>query len=232
MTSSLAFLAGRDGSPKTDFHEWFDDFDDYSASEWVITETGSGTRAVADAKDGILVVTNAASDNDVNSLQWSGLTGSGVAETWKFVEGKRLYFGARLKISDATESDLKVGLHITDTTPIGSTVTDGIFFRKDDGDADLDGIVVKDSTSTGSPTAMASMADDTYTVLEFYYDGTTAANGGMIQFFKDGVNVGNVDLDNVPDNEELAISFAHQNGEGVAKILSVDWIRVVQERGT
>lgn len=230
--TGMAFLPARDGSPKTDWHEWFDDFDFYLATSWVITETGSGTRAIAQAKDGVLVITNAAADNDVNSLQARDVASGQVAEHWKWIAGKRLYFGARLKVSDATQSDFVVGLHITATTPVASAPTDGIYFRKDDGDAYLDGIVNKNSTTTGSPTAMATLSNDTYYVFEFYYDGKTAANGGMIQFYLDGVNVGNCDLDNVPDDEELAISFAHQNGEAVAKIMSIDWIRVVQERGT
>lgn len=230
--TSLAFLAGRDGSPKTDFVEWFNDFHFYLATDWVITTTeggsGDATEAVSQAKDGILVITNDDADNDVDSLQLRSVASGAVAEHWKFIAGKRLYFGARLKISDATQSDLVIGLHTTNTTPVASGVVDGIFFRKDDGDALLDGIVVKDSTSTGSATGMKTLEDDTWYVFEFYYDGTSS----YIQFMVDGVNVGNVDLDNVPDNEELAVSFAIQNGEAAAKVLSLDWIRVVQERGT
>ena len=37
-------------------------------------------------------------------------------------------------------------------------------------------------------------------------------------------------LTNVPDDEELALSFAVQNGEAVAKVLSVDYIGATQER--
>ncbi len=36
--------------PPTDFHEWVQHFDLYLATSWVITETGSGTRAIAQAK--------------------------------------------------------------------------------------------------------------------------------------------------------------------------------------
>lgn len=228
--SSLAFLAGRDGLPKTDWHEWFNDFDFYLATDWVITETGSGTRAISQAKGGILLITNAAADDDANFLQKRDVASGQVAEHFKWVSGKRMYFGARFKVSDATQSDFVMGLQITDTTPLA--VSDGIYFRKDDGDNDLDCIVIKDSTSTGSlaPSSKINLADDTYYVMEWYYDGKTAANGGMIQFFVDGVNVGNVDLDNVNDDEEMCVSFGIQNGEAVAKSMSLDWIRVLQER--
>lgn len=211
--------------PRTDFHEWFNDFDFYLATDWVITETGSGSRAISQAKDGVLLITNAASDDDANFLQLRQLASGQVAENWKFTAGKSLYFGMRFKVSDATQSDFVMGLQITDTTPLA--VSDGIYFRKDDGDANIDFIVIKDSTSTGSLTAAATAAADTYMVLEFFYDGSS----DFITAYKDGVVIGSVDLDNVPDDEELCISFGIQNGAAAAKTMTIDWIRVVQERG-
>lgn len=228
--SGIAFLAGRDGSPKTDFHEWFNDFDFYLATDWVITETGSGTRAIAQTKGGVFVITNAASDDDQNFLQLRQLAAGAVAENFAFVDGKRAYFGARFKVSDVTQSDFVMGLQVTDTSPL--IVADGIYFRKDDGDNDLDCIVMGSSVKTGSlePSAKLDLADDTYYVMEFYYDGALDSAGGMIQFFLDGVNIGNVDLDNMPTTE-LTLSFGIKNGEAVAKSMSIDWIRIVQERG-
>lgn len=224
--TGIAFLAGRDGSPKTDFHEWFNDFDFYLATDWVITETGSGTRAIAQAKGGVLVITNAAADNDHNMIQLRDVASGQVAEHWKFESGKRMYFGARFKVSDMTESDWQIGLQITDTSPIASAPSDGVYFGKDDGDNDLDCYVIGSSTSTGSlaPSSMVSLADDTWYVMEFYYDG-----GSFITFYVDGVIVGSVDTDNMPSTE-LVVSFAIQNGAGAAKSMSIDWIRVIQER--
>lgn len=215
--------------PPTDFHVWQDDFDLYLATSWVITETGSGTRAISQAKGGILVMTNAAADNDVNSLQLRDVASGQVSEHWKFVLAKSLYFGVRFKVSDATQSDFVIGLHITATTPINSAPTDGIWFRKDDGDKLIDFLGTKNSTSstsTGVQGAQGYMVDDTYTILEFYYDGVTS----LISAYQDGVAFASIPLTNVVDDEELAVSFAHQNGEAVAKLMSIDWIRVVQER--
>lgn len=213
----------------TDFHIWLDDFDLYLATSWVITETGSGTRAIAQAKGGILVVTNAAADNDVNSLQLRDVASGQVAEHWKWVTGKSLYFGCRFKVSDATQSDLVIGLHITATTPVASAPTDGIYFRKDDGDRLLDLVVAKNSTastSSGVDGASGYLVSDTYTTIEFFYDPSAAVITGV----QDGIAFASCPLTNVVDDEELVVSFAHQNGEAVAKILSLDWIRVVQER--
>src|SRR5512146_299768 len=103
--TALNFTGRTDDAVWMRWREWYQDFELYLATDWVVTETGSGTRAVSQAKDGILVITNGASDNDVNSFQKSSLASGAVAEQWKWIAGKKLYFGARFKISGATQSD-------------------------------------------------------------------------------------------------------------------------------
>jgi hypothetical protein len=205
---------------RSTYHEYFNDFDSYTAGDWTITTTeagaGDATEAISNATNGVLLITNDAADNDADFFQFA-------KETWKFVSGKRLFFEVRFKTSDATQSDLVFGLQITDTSPLA--VTDGIYFRKDDGDANIDFVVVKDSTAT-TQTAAATLSDDTWTTLTFHYDGS----GSDIEIFKDGVSIGASVLTNVPDDEELTISFGIQNGEAVAKTLSIDYIHVLQER--
>lgn len=203
-------------------HTWFDDFDDYVAGNWTITETGVGTRAVGNLDNGILVVTNAAADNDANFLQWSGGTNAATVETWKFVSGQPLWFRTRLKISDATQSDLVVGLQITDTTPLA--VTDGVYFLKEDGSATLNLLVTKNSTST-TTAAITTMVADTYYDLAYYYNGSD-----RIDIFVDNNRVASSVTTNLVDDEELTISFGIQNGEAVAKVLSVDYLFVSKRR--
>lgn len=122
--------------PATDWtrmHTYFNDFDTYVVGDWTITTTeagaGSATEALGNADGGVLVITNDAADNDADFFQKVG-------ESFKFVSGKKLWFKARFKVSDATQSDFVMGLQITDTTPLD--VSDGVFFMKDDGDANLD----------------------------------------------------------------------------------------------
>lgn len=205
----------------TQLHTWFDDFDDYVAGNWTITETGTGTRAVGNLDNGILVITNGASDDDANFLQWSGATNAATVETWKFVANKPLWFKARFKISDATQSDLVMGLQITDTTPLA--VTDGVYFLKADGSTTLNLLVTKNSTST--TTAATTLADDTYVSVGFYYNGSDA-----IQIFVNDVRVGSSVTTNLVDDEELTISFGIQNGEAAAKVLSLDYLFVSKVR--
>ena len=55
------------------YHTYFNDFDTYLASDWTITTTedgtGSATEALADGDGGLLLVTNAAGDNDHDFFQ-------------------------------------------------------------------------------------------------------------------------------------------------------------------
>lgn len=203
----------------TKFHVFFDDFDRYVAADWTITTTeagtGSASEALTDADGGVLLVTNDDADNDADFF-------NKVGENFLFETGKKLWFKARLKVSDATQSDFVMGLQITDTTPLD--VTDGVFFQKDDGDTDLDFHVEKDDTAT-SASAIATVADDTYLTVGFYYNGLDG-----VEYFVDGVHKGTAAVTNLPDDEELTISFGIQNGEAAAKTMSVDYIMAVKER--
>jgi hypothetical protein len=218
MTTRRIFLDGRTANPE-DYYEFFADFTntaEYVAGDWTTTNAGSGTVAInTGAAGGQLILTGGAADDALIAIQ-------NKLECFKFVAGKKLYFSARFKISDATQSDLVIGLQVTDTTPLA--VVDGLFFRKDDGDAFLDFVVCKNSTET-QKTAVATLVADTYVKVAFYYDGADFA------VYVDDVAVGRVTPQtNVVDDEELAISFAVQNGEAVSKIMTIDYVRAVVER--
>ena len=125
------------------YHSYFNDFDTYLASDWTITTTedgtGSATEALADGDGGLLLVTNAAGDNDNDFFQL-------VKEGFKYEAGKQLAFNMRFKTNDATQSDIVAGLQLTDTSPLD--VTDGVFFLKSDGATTVTFIVEKDSTQS------------------------------------------------------------------------------------
>ena len=203
----------------TKWHTLFNDFDTYTVADWTITtvEAGSSsaTEALADADGGVLLITNDNADDYSDFLQLS-------AETYKFASNKKLFFKARFKVSDATQSDFVMGLQITDTTPLA--VTDGVYFQKDDGDANLDFYVTKDSTST-TAAAVSTVVDDTYLEVSFYYDGASE-----VQYFVGGTKLGTYVTTNLPDDEELTVSFGVQNGAAAAKTMSVDYILVAKER--
>lgn len=209
-------------SDPTRLAEYWNDFmkpTDYSTNDWTVTTTevgtGSATEAINNTVNGELLLTNAAGDNDLDSLQLQ-------KETFKFVSGRAMYFKTRLKVSDATQSDWLVGLVITDTSPL--TNTDGVYFKKDDGDTNIDFVVNKNSTASTS-TAVATNADDTYVELAFHYDGT---NG--IDIYVNDVSVGGLPTTNMPDDEDLTVTLHIQNGEAVAKTMTIDYIYCAMER--
>ena len=200
----------------TQFHTYFEDFDYYAAADWTVTETdAAATQALTDGDGGLLLITNTAADNDLVSLQKKG-------ESFRFEAGKALFFEARFKVSDATQSDVVIGLQITDTTPLD--VTDGVFFIKADGAATVDFRVEKNNTAT-TASAMATMANDTFIRLGFYYDGISA-----VQYFVNGAIAGSSVTTNLPDDEDMTITIAIQNGEAVAKTMTVDYVYVAKER--
>ena len=200
----------------TIFHTYFEDFDYYTAGDWTVTETDAGaTQALADGDGGLLLITNTAADNDLVSLQKKG-------ESFRFESGKALFFEARFKVSDATQSDVVIGLQITDTTPLD--VTDGVFFIKADGAATVNFLVEKNNTAT-TASSIATMANDTYIRLGFYYDGSSA-----VQYFVNGTYTGSSVTTNLPDDEDMTITIAIQNGEAAAKTMTVDYVYVAKER--
>tara|TARA_R110002012_G_scaffold147304_2_gene305769 strand:+ start:410 stop:1120 length:711 start_codon:yes stop_codon:yes gene_type:complete len=202
------------------YHTYFNDFDTYLASDWTITTTedgtGSATEALADGDGGLLLVTNAAGDNDHDFFQLK-------KEGYKYEAGKQLAFNIRFKTNDATQSDIVAGLQLTDTTPLD--VTDGIFFLKADGAATISFIVEKDSTQS-TLTLPNSLADDTFMTLGFVYD----PKDQKYHVFQNNVLAGTVVSTNSPDNEELNLSFGIQNGAAAAKTLTVDYIGASKER--
>ena len=201
----------------TSTHMYFNDFDQYVASDWTITTveagTGSATEALTDIDDGAILITNAAGDNDYDLLEKVG-------ESFELSDSKPVWYEIKFKAgTTVAQMDLLFGLvESSVTSPLGDGLTDGIYFTKDDGDANIDFNVTKDSTST-SVAAVGTLSDDTYKTLGFYYDGSTG-----VEYWVDGVHIGTAATTNLPDDEELTVVFGIQNGEAVAKTLTVEYI--------
>ena len=218
--ASTLFNAGFQDPTK--WHVYFEDFDTYAAGDWTITKTeagaGSASEALTNVDGGCLLITNDNADNDNDFFQKKG-------ESFLLTAGKRAFFKTRLKVSDATQSDVVVGLQVTDTTPLD--VTDGIYFLKADDAATLDVICRKNAT-TGSTSASAitSLADDTFIVLGWYYDGKST-----LTYFVNDVAYGTLDASSsyLPDTT-LTVSFGIQNGAAAIKTLTVDYLLAAVER--
>lgn len=209
---------------QTEYHTLFNDFDLYTAANWTVTVVGTGTQALAAIDGGALVMTNSAADNDSIQSQTPN-------ESFALTAGKRAFFKARFKVSDATQSDLIIGLCVTDTTLMGAVagagVTDGVFFSKDDGVATLDVQCQKNAT-TGQTraAAIATLVNDTFLTVAWAYDGK-----GEIAYYVNDVQLGTLvaTATYLPDTT-LTASFGIMNGEAVAKTMTLDYIFASTER--
>ena len=190
----------------------------YVADMFTVTAVGASTIAqVAGAFGGNAVLTSAAAENDGVQAQLLG-------EAFYLVGQYPAYFGCRFKAVDVDQTDLLVGLCITDTTAIAA-VSDGAYFRSVDESAVLNFVLEKDSGETSN--AAATLVDDTWIVAEFYYDGVTS-----IYAYIDGTLVATVALTdaNFPDDEYLTPTLAMLTGEAIANTVTIDWVRAYQIR--
>jgi hypothetical protein len=181
---------------------------------WIATKVGSSTITAGDTGNGTMLLTTGAVENDGLNCQLRG-------ESFKLVSGVPLYFGARVQsISDATQTDLFIGLAITDTDILGG-VTDAIGFKKVDGSTDLTFVLTKNSTTT-TVSGLATMAASTDYTLEFAWDGA------VLEVFVDSQSVSVPALTNLPDDEEMRVSVQFLTGEAVAKLCYIDWFRCIK----
>lgn len=203
----------------TRYHQYFEDFDYYTAADWTVTEIGAGgTQALIDGDGGILRITTDALDDDAVAMQKVG-------ESFLLEVGKKAFFKSRLRVAKPLESDFLIGLQVTDTTPFDAT--DGIYFQKDDGDANVD-IICRQNATTGSITAVVTTVEaNTFLELAWFYDGVDRLYYGY-----NGVVVGYLTVTSatfLPDTE-LTVSFSFRNGEAGATTMDVDYIFAAKER--
>ena len=199
-------------------HTYFNDFDTFTAGDWVITETGAGgTQALTAGNGGLLLITSDALDNDGNVLQKT-------PAAFAMSAGKKCWFSARLAMEKAVQSDLQVGLVIVDTTPLDAT--DGIYFEKLDGTATVSIICRKNATTGSTSASVGTLVAATQTVLQWYYDGN-----GKLYYGMDGVGIGVMDVTSyLPDATNLTVSIAAFNGEAGAATTTVDYVFAAMER--
>lgn len=227
LGSAMAMAATPD---PTIAHMFFNDFDDFTAAQWTITNVGvTPTNAVTAEDGGALLTTTTAGASDSSFLQKP-------AAGFKLQAGKQAFFKARLKPSDATNSELYAGLIITSTTPLAAS--DGLFFFKASGQTAWRLLSVVGGVTTGVILpANCVAADATYAEVAFAYDGKD-----LYAFFNS--QIGTQTFDPTKMNRDyvavlrapslttalLNISFGIRNGAAAAKTLTTDYILASFER--
>ena len=191
-------------------------------TEWTptITEAGADTTTViTDKAGGALLITCAGNEDDGVNLQLGQVAGESV----KLDGSYPLYCGIRLAVNDADQVDLFFGVGVTDTDWSGG-ITDGVYFSSVDESAAVNFVTEKNSVE--SAVAVATLVDDAFITLEFYYDGAT------IYAYVNGVEAASIAAGSAtfPDDEELRLTLEFLSGEATANTCTVEWLRMVHIR--
>jgi hypothetical protein len=190
-----------------------------------VTEVGAGdTIAVNSVTAGNwLTITTAANEYDGINLQAKG-------EAFKLVAGKPLYFGAKIAISNATETDLLVGLMETNTAllavagahAIGAANIEGAFFLKLDGGTVVTARTYENNAQTNSATWNTALDTNAH-VYEITWDGVSQLgvyiDGGIVACFTGTL-----------PNGDLTPSINFRAGSAAARVAEVHWVRCFQAR--
>lgn len=189
---------------------------------YTVVEAGTGstlfTHAVTGSGDKALL-TNAAGEYDGANIQLKG-------EAVTVTTGKPFYCGAKIKISDATQSDFFFGLAETDTTLMATSTAhaialggDGVFFSKLDGSTTVAAKTYLDGSATATANSATAMTTG-YHIYEIYYDG------GTVNFYHDGTFVTSTAA-SLPDGA-MTLSFNFRNGAAAVKTATIQWMRAFQ----
>jgi len=203
------------------YAEYVEDFFTYTTGDWTVSEIdGAATEALATAAPtvgGVLLITNTNADNDAVSMQKVGHSFVPTANSKIFCE-------FRFQISEVTQSDYLFGLVVTDTTPLANT--DGVYFRKDDGDTNLD-FETNASSTASTEAGIRTAVADTYLKVGFKISGTT-----LVEYYVNDKKEGEFTT-NIP-TAPLRLTLHTQDGDtgGAvgAETTSVDYAICAQER--
>lgn len=213
---------GMTGMDPRKFHSYLQDFDQFVAGDWTITETQAGaTQALAAGDGGLILLTNSAADNDINQIQK-------LPAAFLPTVGKRFFMNCRFQLSDVVDSDFAIGIQLAnvDGTTL-ATATDGIFFLKAD-DAATVALYSRQDNTTGSVNsgAIATLVNDTMVDLSCYYDG-----GDRIYYAVNGNTLGYITVaaGTLP-NVVCAPIASLKNGAAAAKTATIDRLFVMLER--
>ncbi len=210
-----------------DFFDDFFTFDD--GDDWVDTVSDAGTIDTTDAAGGVLSIASGGTNNNESYV-------SSDAEIFKFQTDKRLFFEARVKLTEAATDDANIIVGLSDTVAADSLLDDGggpmasydgaVFFKVDGGT-----VWQAETSNAGTQktdTDIGDFKDGEWTRLSFYYDyndGTTA----QVYFYVDGTLGATLDL-TISGLEEMHILLGVKAGGANAETLLVDYVHVACER--
>ena len=203
----------------TKYHVFFDDFDRYTAGDWVVTETDAGaTQALVGADGGQLVITNTAGITDVVDLRWAGGSGAFLGN-FTFDPAKDLFVAAKFKLDNASLPSAVIGLRSSNSTNTVALIKAG-------GAATLLARVQSSTGTVSTTVAGAAMVADTFVVAGLAY---TAADGKMT-FFQDDAASPVTGWVAPAAATLMAPNIGMVNTTAVARVMTLDWVFFAKQR--
>lgn len=199
------------------YHQYFNDFDSYTAANWTVTATDSTTQTLTNVDGGVLLATNSAANADSMLVQKNGFSFSMTA-------GVPFFFKARFAISDSQLSEIAMGLSNADGT-------NAIVFSKISGasaSAKTASLLIRSASVNQTIPLNFSFTNAVYATLGFYYDGQFIKIFGGLDS-RNPTYLAQITPNALPVGL-MTPSFTVVNGEAVAKTMSIDYILVAKER--
>jgi hypothetical protein len=218
-------------------HELSDDFDgpalDDASAKWLeMDDAGTGTNAMADVAGGVCNIVTAAADNDYHGIRSMG-------QSFLFLSGKKLWFEARFKLTEATVNESAWWFGLMDTVTTGGLQADaagplasydGALIWKDEGTMTID---FETSNAATQATADGDVSG-TWTTVGFYFDGTATTSTITPYYNVAGgttLTAGTAQNITLAGLEEMHVVAGVKAGPtAAAETLQIDYIRCVQLR--
>lgn len=207
----------------SDYQILFEDFNDTLVTgRWeTVKDAGAAAAVTADLENGVLTLTSTATtDNDGALVQ-------AVNTSFLVKSGKKLMFEARVKVSDADQCDMFIGLADTAATDPEAVVAAGLArvgFELLDGAATINTVIDNDTSATKTVLTQ-TMSDDTYVRLGFRTEGAS------VRFYVNRVLVSTQSIPSAIAAVTLGPAFFGLSGNASGThTRACDYILVVQER--
>jgi hypothetical protein len=187
-----------------------------------VKDSGATVLKSADAENGVLVLTSAATtDDDGAAIQL-------LDTTFLVKSGKKLWFEARVKVSDADQCDMFCGLAneiATNPEDLWATGQARVGFRIADGDASIKCTFDDDTSLVVDVDSTKDASDDTFVKLGMRTDG------GSIRYYINRALVHTASIDSDVAAVTMCPAFGGISGNNSGThTRSIDYIFCAQER--
>ncbi len=195
------------------------------ATEWMVTITeagggGDSTHVITDLAGGALLITTDNQAVDGINMQLGAVAGESIGLSADYP----LYVGAEFAINDVDQTDIFVGVGVTDVDWSGG-LTDGMYFRSEDESALLYFVTEKNSVELA--TSVATLVDGAHIRAEFLYDGYSVRayiNDSLVATVARSAAT-------FPNDELMRLTVEFLTGEATANTCTMKFLRMIHIRG-